>query len=846
MTESRSNFNPFATDTDLADIPSLLGRSDSQRQAYITALGYLNQYLTSEGKYPRFLHLTQENLVEDNLIDMLEDLAGWFAKKQFFTKQKSWLGTDSKLVSFGLIKELFRHKFREHDLWKRDESTWWTDLRKHFKKACNRYRMENDNISEGRKMEPLYRNISERHHGGLLRAKYHGLEEVDARLVAMSLMKKGDPKSLLEFNLSRSAVARGGEHRSLRWDEGAWDWFFDAPDFDWKIPKQLDRQPMLFFHDMEIFCLDVFLSFALFGMFGGFERPPTIPEARKPYVFPYLHDLKKDYVAERMTKYIRSAISDVNRKKAFTSRSMRKGSSTELAVHRDITNEERYSRGGWTGSNHLTNAEGYVDPTPNLNAPAGLALAGYKNCHDHAHPPRLDSLGPSVSDETVARLLDTFFPNDIPELAVGGNLRPLIQGAAAAMLRHYKAMVSELGFRNVFVKKIHELAKRAKIEDASIPVASGGAGQQYLAILNCWSEKINDDFKKKNLQREVPKDAPLELQLHAINADIQGLRNTLEEYKQDTKMRFDLEYQSKMALLAENQRLMEENDRLKQKLGESTPSVARRSVSRQNISPDSTTMADAPAPASTLPVAFADALDSDSNKEEEDEDAKLEAAPPHQKRQRMLGDVLDAAAEPSTKIGGIEVFEVFVYLWEHGYFKALATKLAQEKKSAKDVPRSCLFDSTSPYYLPVHPVFKMSGETNKYSDAMKIVALSILDQDWQKIIVGEMTDKEHRNLFSVINKSAKETTRSLEIECGIVEPKTRKNVNRIKPTVSTLGLRFQAIRNHFKTVRSQSVEATEEWVLGKLGEQKRRPQQLIEQFFSLGAKKNKRSHGTGT
>ena len=66
----------FVTDTDLVDIPPLLGRSDSQKHAYVTALGYLNQFLVSGGKFPRFRDLTNDHVEGDNLLDLLEDLAG--------------------------------------------------------------------------------------------------------------------------------------------------------------------------------------------------------------------------------------------------------------------------------------------------------------------------------------------------------------------------------------------------------------------------------------------------------------------------------------------------------------------------------------------------------------------------------------------------------------------------------------------------------------------------------------------------------------------------------------------------------------------------------------------------
>ena len=143
----------------------------------------------------------------------------------------------------------------------------------------------------------------------------------------MSILHRGDRQSsqfLLEFNICRSAVGRGGEHRAIRWDGGNWDWFFQAADIDWKISKQLDRQCMLFFHDVTLYCLDVYLSFAVYFLFRGLHRPPTMPGARWPYVFPSLHNIKKESVAERMMNLIRSAIPNKTCKKAFTSRSWRK------------------------------------------------------------------------------------------------------------------------------------------------------------------------------------------------------------------------------------------------------------------------------------------------------------------------------------------------------------------------------------------------------------------------------------------------------------------------------------------------------------------------------------------
>jgi hypothetical protein len=327
------------------------------------------------------------------------------------------------------------------------------------------------------------------------------------------------------------------------------------------------------------------------------------------------------------------------------SRSMRKGTSTELAVHPDVTIEERYCRGGWTGSNHLPNAEGYVEATPSLNAPGGLAIAGYEHCHEHAYPPQLGSLGPSVMEDMIGRLQDTFFPNDIPQLQVGGRLRPLIQGAAAAMLRHYKALVNEMGFENLLVKKIHDLARKANIEDHSIQ--ESGKGPQYLALLNTWSERISKEFNKRNL-KQVRKDANVEQQLYAITKELREVRNALEDYKQDTKWRFDMEYQDKKALFEENARLVKENEFLRRKLSESPP---RRSPPRQRGEVVLTPLDDIGSASASTGVGAVN-----------DEGTDDEVEPLAMKKQRALEQVLDASAGPSTKIGGISASDALLCL----------------------------------------------------------------------------------------------------------------------------------------------------------------------------------------
>jgi hypothetical protein len=825
-----SNQPPWAlTDEDMKEIPSLLGRSDSQKKAYETAMVYMNRYAVTEKLYPKLINMTKEHVEGDCMEEYLEDFALWLAREQIVTRQKTFLSTDSKAISFGLVKELLRLKFKEHDLWKRDESSWWTKMRSDFKREAERARMNDDGIAEERKSEPLYRDVSS---SGIIRAKYTGLEAVDSRTVAKAILHRGDAQALLEFNIYRSAVGRGGEHRALRWDGGNWDWFFNAADIDWRIDKQVGRQCMLFFHDAALYMLDVYMSFALFFLFGGLHRPPTIPLARHPFVFPSLHNVKKESVAERMTNLIRSTISDKTRKKAFTSRSSRKGTSTELAAHGDVSTDERYCRGGWGATHSSSNADGYIEFSPVLNAPGGKALAGWDDCHAHIYPPRLECLGSSVPDDVIPRLLDELFTNDIEQLKPGGKLRPLLPAALASLIRHYKSLVQELGSDNKIVKKIHEVMKRANIEDHDVPTDT--KGPRYLFILRHWSEKISADFYEQNT-KQVQSDAPLEQQVQALATGLHLLTNEFKSFRQESSQRDDNLMQTIDILSKENSTLTKENAWLKQRLGESPPRRRRR-VAVTETAETAATETPVTAATETPDIDVAERPNSTesfgSAAAVNKTGVAITAPPPAKKPKASVDLMLDASSAPSDKLGGIRVSHALTALYEAGKFKELQQKAAKDE--CKKVPFSCLFDPASRYFLPVHQNFSMGSEENKYKDGMKIVALSITDDQWEKILKGDMMRKERDDMFACIDKSAKLKTRELEIECGLHDPK--KTTNRIIPTMSTLGLRFQAIKRHFAETKQKTPEQTEDWVLNKLGEQAKYRQVSVKECFGLKPK----------
>ena len=88
------------------------------------------------------------------------------------------------------------------------------------------------------------------------RAKYLSDTPVDAKSIAMLMIKKMNHKwarSLCEFAMTRVAIGRGGEMAFVRWNEGAYDHYFQGADFDWNIIKQLDKQCMLMYCDLELY-----------------------------------------------------------------------------------------------------------------------------------------------------------------------------------------------------------------------------------------------------------------------------------------------------------------------------------------------------------------------------------------------------------------------------------------------------------------------------------------------------------------------------------------------------------------------------------------------------------------
>jgi hypothetical protein len=296
-----------------------MGLAEKTTEAHKTAKYWIQKYLSSESNtnYPSDINkLTYEYLEEENMQIFMEMVGLWLSTGRFWTRQNTFLGNDVKATYFKNMKELLKSTFPHHYLFQPYyPSDWFSEMLKRFEKECQRNRLEDPEVSDERKSEPLYRDLCSSDIG--VRAKYLPLLPVDARGVAMRMLRNiganidKNVKLFVEFILNRVAISRSGEHAWVRWNEATYDHRFKAPDFDWTMIKQVEKQPMLLFCDLTLYCLCPFFAFGVFFLFGYLQRD-GVSEAKKDFVFWYLHHLHKDTIAARITDHLRANIDTGN------------------------------------------------------------------------------------------------------------------------------------------------------------------------------------------------------------------------------------------------------------------------------------------------------------------------------------------------------------------------------------------------------------------------------------------------------------------------------------------------------------------------------------------------------
>jgi hypothetical protein len=89
-----------------------------------------------------------------HLKNFLENFGNWLARTLFLTKQKIHLGNKSIEEYFKMAKEVLKLKLSDHPSFC-DAPVWFADMNHRFDKECKCSSMQNPDVSEERKSQPL-------------------------------------------------------------------------------------------------------------------------------------------------------------------------------------------------------------------------------------------------------------------------------------------------------------------------------------------------------------------------------------------------------------------------------------------------------------------------------------------------------------------------------------------------------------------------------------------------------------------------------------------------------------------------------------------------------------------
>jgi len=365
---------------------------------------------------------------------------------------------------------------------------WYSDLRKRLGEGKSRGIMTGD--YEFR--DPSARALPIRCGSSDLRQTermWEVLQGVDLESICKSIIAGGTSNAYRErakIVSTALSVGRGGEVKFLRYDLMWWDDEFLCLEAIWTRLKTVMQQPLYYQCDFDGYICDIYHALGcLFAVEDGLFRLDTSKRGELRLVFPDLWQISNDAVASRMTTLIRSH-SAPELKKHNQSRSIRVGSNTSLANHRDVRPEDQRNAGGFKSG---FNTDLYSRMNPKLGMTAANALARHPNALKKVYPPTLDSLVGRVDAEGLDCLMSKLYLISVPFFQERGSLRPLLRTCTAKLIMEHPTMRKDFGRSNEMVRKLVDSMTKAKL--AVGPVE---ASQK----LDEWSSVIRENYITNN------------------------------------------------------------------------------------------------------------------------------------------------------------------------------------------------------------------------------------------------------------------------------------------------------------------------------------------------------------
>ena len=396
-------------------------------------------------------------------------------------------------------------KFPHHPAWAdatTDKTGWWSQLRCHAEKA-----MKRSDGSDVLQTRPLYRHtknsvdwypIDQRDSTSEFPQDLHGI--IGTLFEESTIFREydnstGPMQNRFKIITDYQAAGRGGEIKFLCWNETRWDPFLKTPQLIWREVKTLSQHRMYYYPDADDFHCDWMHAAASYALVESGLRRTSSQEPIKHFIFPSCHSVSDSQVTRQLTEVLRKPL-DPNVKKAVTSRSLREGAGTEMAMHADVSDAEMRFRGGWTSAD---NSKHYMNESPAVLQAGGMCLAGHVNCHVRVFWPRLDSVlqhNGEKDNKLLYHLVNLIVPSNLPYFQQGMELWPLRQTMAASLLMYHFDVSSKYGPTNAVVAHVLDIAKLIHIQCPGV--------YDPVEVLKIWSRLIKDDYRAMNSREAGP------------------------------------------------------------------------------------------------------------------------------------------------------------------------------------------------------------------------------------------------------------------------------------------------------------------------------------------------------
>ena len=385
---------------------------------------------------------------------------------------------------------------------------------------------------------------------------------VDLKHIADYHFRTGQFTKLLKLLLTHNGIGRGGEVKFLNYNTMFFDMFFNMLFLQWFQRKTLKTNPSGFVPDFEHSVLCVFLAFGCFWACDhGLYRAQGMGEPNSPhwrkmhYVFPDLHEIRDDGVADQITRIIRQYIPAILTA-YYTAKSLRIGAMSLLTWEPAVSYDEAVALGGWTTN---SNRDWYVWQYLIAIIPAVLCLAGYPDVRVIPSLPTLrvleDSVDLSIEDRMSSAMADELMTNLFrlrlgnilpsfkkdPTTGAEGKHRAFLKCVTAVMIMHFEEHYEIHQSTHKFTKAMVQAVTRSEFE-------RGRHWSDAISLLQKWGVVIKKKFRNEssvgvgdpNLLRRLSTPD----QLNKMNASISRLiTNRNEHMEQINRMSIQLNKQ---------------------------------------------------------------------------------------------------------------------------------------------------------------------------------------------------------------------------------------------------------------------------------------------------------------